>query len=634
MPLFFALARCLFAEKCQIINTCVGFFPLAIARCPIPVSRDAPAVNFLGRFGGALRERQRWVLIGLLIVLHLALLAGGDSVISLMCWLVSVGLFLLWQPFIQAEHKLDAMTLAQITVALGAGAWLYGWWLLILWVVVLTAMLGGRVLLLGHRPTRIFYLLAFAYLLCALLIFLVPKVVPDTNLVGPVLDRLFAWVAPPIFIAMLLLPLPLETRLPSAGMVDFFYSLFILLMVSVLVLGSLAFMLLRQSLYLEAVFKTLVSMAGVLLLIAWAWNPRPRFSGVGVFFSRYLLTIGLPFETWLQRLIECAQSENDPDEFIVKSFERMLELPWIAGGAWAPASGAEAGSGRFGETSRFREDFPNRPLTVTLYTRHALSPALVWHFHLLAQLTNEYYLAKQRARELQQMGYLRAVHETGARLTHDIKNLLQSLNNLCFLAQAPHDADGTRVNQLLQRQLPQITQRLQQTLEKLQTPQVERSGDPQSVPAEYWWAALQQRHADTGVVFSPVAFAGDARLPAALFDSVADNLVHNALIKRLSESGLVVRVTLFADGAGLSVCDSGSPVREDIARFVLRVPVPSENGLGIGLYHAARQAEAYGYELRLASNRATEVCFELRGVFAAQQCESTAPSTANAKKSI
>ena len=593
-------------------------------------------MTFLGRFGEALRQRQRWVLMGLLLVLHLTLLAGVESQVSLMCWLVDVGLFLLWQPFIQGEHKLDLNTLALIAVVLGLGAWLYGWWLLIFWVVVLAAMLGGRVLLLGHWPTRVFHLLAFAYLLCALLIWLVPRVVPEATLVGPSLDGLFAWLAPLIFLAMLLLPLPVKIRLPSVGMVDFFYSLFILLMVSVLVLGSLAFMLLRQSLYLEAVFKTLVSMAGLLLLIAWAWNPRPQFSGVGVFFSRYLLTIGLPFETWLQRLIECAQSENDPDEFLMKSFERMLELPWIAGGAWAPASGAEAGSGRFGETSRFREDFPNRPLTVTLYTRHALSPALVWHFHLLAQLTNEYYLAKQRAREIQQIGYLRAVHETGARLTHDIKNLLQSLNNLCFLAQAPHDADTTRLNQLLQRQLPQITQRLQQTLEKLQTPQVERNAAPQSVRAESWWVALQQRHADTGLVFSPLVFAGEARLPVTLFDSVADNLVHNALTKRLSESGIAVCVTLAADGADLSVCDSGSPVRQDIARVLLRAPVPSENGLGIGLYHAARQAEAHGYALRLASNRAGAVCFELRRAdgFEAPPSESISPSTANAQRSI
>jgi signal transduction histidine kinase len=569
-------------------------------------------VTALAGFGRFLRERQPWVLIALLAVLHLTLLAGPDTLVSLMCWLVDVGLFLLWQPFVQAERKLDSGALALVVLVLAGGAWLFGGWLLILWVTVLAALLGGRVMLLGHRPTRIFYLLAFAYLLCALLVWLVPRVVPDTALSGPSLDQQFAWTAPLIFVAMLAMPRPLEIRLPSGGMVDFFYSLFIFLLIAVLVLGSLTFMLLRQSLYIEAVFKTLVSMAGMLLLIAWAWNPRPGFSGIGVFLSRYLLTIGLPFETWLQRLMECAERESDPDRFLYQAFEGMLELPWVAGGAWFPASGAQAGSGRFGQVSRFRQDFPNQALVLTLYTRHKLSPALVWHFHLLSQLTNEYYVTKQRARELQQMGYLRAVHETGARLTHDIKNLLQSLSNLCFLAQAPDDSDGERLNLLVQRQLPQITQRLQQTLEKLQTPQAGPGGVAQEVPAEGWWQALQQRYAHDEILFSPVVFAEATRLPAALFDSVADNLLHNALQKRQGESGLIVRVALAADAQRLSVCDGGSALRADIVDVLLHAPVPSDTGFGIGLYHAASQAEAYGYELRLTSNVAGEVCFELK----------------------
>lgn len=552
------------------------------------------------------------MLIALLLVLHLTLVAGAETLVSLMCWLVDVGLFILWQPFIQAERKLDFGTLALIALALAGGGWLFGWWLLILWVAVLAALLGGRVLLLGHRPTRIFYLLAFAYLLCALLIALVPRVVPDAALIGPSLDRQFAWAAPLLFVAMLLLPRPREIRLPSGGMVDFFYSLFIFLLISVLVLGSLAFMLLRQSAYIEAVFKTLVSMAAILLLMAWAWNPRPGFSGIGVFLSRYLLTIGLPFETWLQRLMDCAEKENDPDAFMLSACAGMLELPWVAGGSWGPVAGAQAGAGRFGQESRFCQNFPNQPLLLTLYTRHKLSPSLVWHFHLLAKLSNEYYIAKQRARELQEMSYLRAVHETGARLTHDVKNLLQSLDNLCFLAQSPDDGHGERLTLLLQRQLPQIAQRLQLTLEKLQAPQGPAGEAGALVPAQLWWDALWQRYAHDDIVFSPVDCEAQARVPAALFDSVADNLLHNALLKRRSESALVVRATLSADAALFRVDDDGSALREEVARLLLRSPVPSESGLGIGLFHAAKQAEAYGYALRLASNRPGQVSFELR----------------------
>ena len=42
--------------------------------------------------------------------------------------------------------------------------------------------------------------------------------------------------------------------------------------------------------YIEAVFKTLVLMAGMLFLVALAWDHRPGFSSLGCF-SRYLAAL-------------------------------------------------------------------------------------------------------------------------------------------------------------------------------------------------------------------------------------------------------------------------------------------------------------------------------------------------------
>jgi hypothetical protein len=66
---------------------------------------------------------------------------------------------------------------------------------------------------------------------------------------------------PSFLLVMLLLPLSHESDRPGGAMVDLFYSLFIFLLIAVLVLGSLAFMLLRQSGYFEAVLNTLISIA-------------------------------------------------------------------------------------------------------------------------------------------------------------------------------------------------------------------------------------------------------------------------------------------------------------------------------------------------------------------------------------
>lgn len=567
------------------------------------------------QFGNFLQARPHSVLIAVLGVLHLTLLTGVDTAVGPMCWLVDVGLFIIWQPFIQTGRRLDASALLLLVLALAGGAWLFGWWLLILWVILLTALLGGRLFMLGHRRTRLGHLLAFAYLICALLIFLLPKIVPGAAANGPSLDQPFLWVSPLLFLAMIPMAQPRETRLPEASITDLFHSFFIFLLISVLVLGSLAFMQVRQSSHIEAVFNTLVTMAAMLLLIAWAWSPRRGFGGVGLLASRYLLAAGLPFETWLKGLMACAKKEPDPERFLRLLARRLLEQPWVSGCGWSSAPGANAGEGFVGEVSPFRHDFECPPLRLTLYGRRKPSPALVWHFNLLSQLTTEYYLTKQRARELQQMSYLRAMHETGARLTHDVKNLLQSLNNLCFMPLLPGARDEAAMIRMMQRQLPLIAQRLQETLAQLQVPRIasgEAARDGESVSAERWWDGLQERYASNGIEFAPTPFAEDARLPLRLFDSVADNLLQNALAKRREDAGLRVSCSLSADGDLLRVCDDGRPVREEVVAALFGGPVDSERGFGVGLYHAARQAEGCGYELRLANNAAGRVCFELK----------------------
>ena len=103
-----------------------------------------------------------------------------------------------------------------------------------------------------------------------------------------------------------------------------------------------------------------------------------------------------------------------------------------------------------------------------------------------------------------------------------------------------------------------------------------------------------------------------ARLPRSLFDTVADNLMRNALAKRAADREVRVRVTLDCAGAvRLRVCDSGAAIPAEVAGSLLRAPVASKTGLGIGLFQAARLAESAGYRLELETNRDDEVCVAL-----------------------
>jgi hypothetical protein len=234
---------------------------------------------------------------------------------------------------------------------------------------------------------------------------------------------------------------------------------------------------------------------------------------------------------------------------------------------------------------------------------------LRWHVEWLLRLAIEFYLVKRQSQQLQRMGYARAIYETGARVTHDVKNLLQSLQVLCYAAAQP--GDPAEVASLLRRQLPQIADRLKATLDKLQSPQRE---DAQAVAAELWWRRLQDRYAHAGIAWQGEAGGQGSgqMLPGALFDSVAENLLQNALAKRQREPGLSISVAF--DGVTLSVTDDGSAIAPALADGLLREPVLSNDGLGIGLYHAARQADALGYRLALAESRPGRVTFALAPV--------------------
>jgi sensor histidine kinase regulating citrate/malate metabolism len=95
-----------------------------------------------------------------------------------------------------------------------------------------------------------------------------------------------------------------------------------------------------------------------------------------------------------------------------------------------------------------------------------------------------------------------------------------------------------------------------------------------------------------------------------LFDSVAENLINNALKK--SESTQVdLRLLSSNDIIVLSICDDGDPIESEIESSLFAQPVSSGSGMGIGLYQAAIMAHAFQYELELSQNEKGRVCFNL-----------------------
>ena len=554
----------------------------------------------------------RVVVVAMLALLHIAVFRGVSDPWARALLLAHLGLLLLWQPFLRGEQRIS-LTQGVILALVAFGVMLrLDWWFLAFWVVVLAGLVGGKVYQQHARWQRRCYLVVLAYLLALLAIAILPEIAPRREIEADV--RAYAeYVLPLAFVLIALFPSEPDAS-DAPHIIDFFYSVFVMLLIVVVILGSFTFMSVTRTPYLEALTATIFLTAGGMLLVALAWNPRSG-GGLDVFFSRYLFSIGLPVEKWLHVLAELLQVEARPERFLSEAVAALLRVPSVAGVRWSAGAAAD----EQGSRTPHGVDYASSELALTIYSRYRLGPTLRWHLHLLGQLLGEFYVAKLREEKLRQASYLQAVHETGARMTHDIKNLLQSLSVLCAVAARDQGSDEERsspqVQALLRRQLPLIERRLSETLEKLQRPQ---EGGENYVAARPWWESLARQYRGEGVEFEPVAPPPGLRLPRSLFDSVADNLIRNALAKRADDEGLRVRVALdCGERIALRVCDSGAAVPADIAAGVLRAPVSSRSGLGIGLYQAARQAEASGYRLALESNRDGEVCFALTGPGAA-----------------
>jgi signal transduction histidine kinase len=269
--------------------------------------------------------------------------------------------------------------------------------------------------------------------------------------------------------------------------------------------------------------------------------------------------------------------------------------------------------GELGERSRHSVAFSHQGVEVRFFTDAPVNPAFALHLRLLTEIIGYFHAAKTRERLMQANAYTQAIYETGSRLTHDVKNLLQSLKTLCSAAEHSQPDQAMALQSLMQRQLPQMAKRLEITLDKLKSPST--AADRKEILAREWWRNLNNRYGRDAVNFHIDDVNASAWLPQELFDSVADNLVQNALRKRLREPALHIRVDLATlPILVLTVCDTGAMAPEEVTDKLFHAPVSTHDGLGIGLYQAAKQATEHGYRLRLRENREGYVCFELAQV--------------------
>ena len=540
----------------------------------------------------------------MLLTLHAMLVWGDVGNLHKALFLCHYGCFLVWQPMMRQANKLSWQSGLLIAAGATIGILFINWWLTAIWIASLFALIGGRVFSSASDHSKLPNILASSYLLAILLLWVVPKLLNANDDLSAA-EFLLTYVLPILPFTILFLSKKNNAN-PETVNIDFFYTLLIFLLSLIIILGSFAIGIIWQIHYIKLLIYTVSGLALTLVILSWLWNPSATFSGLELLMSRYLLSVGQPFEQWIKKIAVHAEIESTAQHFLQAAMQELSKLNWVSGLIWE----VENSKHQLGEKTAFMSTYNFQHLHLTLYSHWQFRPALYLHGQLLTQILGEFYAAKRREEIISQHIYMQTFYETGSRLTHDIKNILQSLGALISAAEqsANTDEDARLIN-LIKKQLPRLNQRLATTLNKLEQPSLEKK---RRSKVTTWWKNFRHLHTHHLVRFVTPEDMPNNDIDPDLLDSVVDNLLQNALEKTKLEAGIKIIVSLMpSEHFCLEVTDTGSPIPIDIAKHLFKSHISSKNGLGVGLYHAAQQASQGGYQLGLADNQEGKVCFRL-----------------------
>jgi hypothetical protein len=547
-----------------------------------------------------LLQFEQQILASLLLVYHGLIWSNPHKELNLALFLVLYGLFLLWQPLWNKDSNINKWPVITIGISFSLVAFYFPSETLVFFGLVLSGLIGSR---LFSRTSRHSFDLAA---LIVIILEIVIGVVPNTFAQIELPPQFSSYMQPVILVPILLLffaPNQLNKQ-QAHNRIDLMHGLLAATLVFLVLLGGMVINLLYGVEYIDGLLLTVFIVATLTIGISWFWNPGVGYSGIRVLLNRYTMTIGSPFETWINALTSLIEEHYlTPAEYLDAACEQLIESEWLNGIQWKFRSYQIAS----GQQKGFKlEHVLNPKASVVIYFKSSPGTALEQHTLLLIRMAYQFYLSKLNQEKIRTHEHFATIHHTGARLTHDMKNILQSIRtSLDILGM---DKNSKRQQELLQLNLNQISTRLENTLNRLKAPDLDTQ--IKLLNCELWMDKLETTHeSNTRVVFER-QIEKNINVPVDLFDNVIENMINNALRK---DSVKQIKVTLHSSEKkiSLSACDDGNLVEKDIADNLFKQPVASGSGMGIGLYQAAIMAHTFGFELKLDSNETGKVCINL-----------------------
>ncbi len=540
------------------------------------------------------------ILASLLLFYHLLIWAVEEPRLRFALTFILYGLFLLWQPLWSKETKINRLPMAMFAVLVVVFTYTYPNESLILFGLIVSGLIGSR--LLGQTAFRSFDLLALSIITLEMAVGLIPTTFRQIELPPLFEEYMQTLILVPVLLYYLA-PNP-DLQRQRRSQVDLMHGLLAATLLFIVLLGGIVINLLYGVDYIDGLLLTVFIVATLTIGISWFWNPGVGYSGIGVLWNRYAMTIGGPFETWINTLTTLIEERYlTPNEYLEAACEHLVENDWLNAIEWRFENFRVGAGDRTGPVLEHRLD---DKVSVVLHFKADPGTALEQHTILLIRMAYQFYLAKLNQEKMRAQEHFATIHHTGARLTHDIKNILQSIKASLDILDMERKSEDSQ--QLLQANLRQIGERLESTLNKLRAPRL--NTQISLVDCEQWIQRIEQLHNANERLHVHRDIEHNVPLPVDLFDSVAENLINNAL-KKTSATRVDLRLLSTRELIVLSVCDDGDAIAPEIEENLFQQPVSSGSGMGIGLYQAAIMAHAFNYELELSQNEPGRVCFNL-----------------------
>jgi len=540
------------------------------------------------------------ILATLLLVYHTLIWSDLQQQLHLALFLVLYGLFLLWQPLWNKESTINKLPFVTIGISFALASFYFPSESLVFFGLILSGLIGSRLFSLTSRHT--FDLGALIIIILEIVIGVVPATFEQVKLP----PQFSTYMQTVILIPILLLFLAPGTSIDqqTRNRVDLMHGLLASTLVFIVLLGGIVINLLYGVDYVDGLLLTVFIVATLTIGISWFWNPGVGYSGIRVLLNRYTMTIGSPFEAWINTLTSLIEEHYlTPAEYLDAACEHLVENEWLNGIQWKFRSYQIFSGSKNG----FKiEHVLNPKASVEIYFKSNPGTALEQHTLLLIRMAYQFYLSKLNQEKVRTTEHFATIHHTGARLTHDMKNILQSIRTSLDILSM--DQTSKRQQELLRLNLTQISTRLENTLNRLKAPDI--NTQIKLIDCELWMDQIASAHQSNPRILIQREIENNINLPVDLFDNVVENLVNNALRKA---SARQIKVILHStdEEISLSVCDDGSAVTQDIEDNLFKQPASSGSGMGIGLYQAAIMAHTFGFELKLDHNESGRVCFRL-----------------------